>query len=558
MSLEAKQPKLLPSSLKTRLRATFEAFVFSSALYRLLIGGATPEGLVQSLTGPAGDARRGSALLQGEFAYGSERVAGGDLFGASASEEMMATIHGFTWLADLAAEGSPEAREHGRALVRQWLGRFGEWSLLAWRGDVLGQRISAWLAAYRFLAEGADDAFRIAVLRSLARQVRHLERLGRLGGNALGPDGFRRLAALAALVHASTTIAGGKERLAKALVLFLREIDRQVLPDGGHCERSPPVQLALVELLVRARKALLDGKHTVPSALQGAIDRTAPMLRFFRHGDGRFALFNHASEGDADSIEAVLASTGAEGKAPAGAPHIGFQRMEAGRFLVLIDAGAPPPAGWDAHAHAGTLSFEASQGGERVIVNCGARPFVRGEWLAAQRATAAHSILVLSNANSSEIMPDGQLGRRPRHVICRREEADGAILIDGSHDGYAPPFGVLHRRRFYLSADGADLRGEDRLSRVRPGPATAFALRFHLHPDVRISLLHDGTAALLRLPSGAGFRFDASGGRLAIEESIYLGASIGPRRTEQIVVESTLAGEEALVKWALKRVGEAG
>jgi len=71
-------------------------------------------------------------------------------------------------------------------------------------------------------------------------------------------------------------------------------------------------------------------------------------------------------------------------------------------------------------------------------------------------------------------------------------------------------------------------------------------------------LVHNGKAALVRLASGAGFRFDAAGGRLALEESIYLGAEAGARRTEQIVVASTLAGEEALVKWSFKRLGGEG
>src|SRR5208282_2864791 len=130
----------------------------------------------------------------------------------------------------------------------------------------------------------------------------------------------------------------------------------------------------------------------------------------------------------------------------------------------------------------------------------------------------------------------------------------GAVLIDTSHDGYEPPFGVLHRRRVYLAADGGDVRGEDRLTRIRPGDALALAVRFHLHPDVQASIVHDRTATLLRLPSGVAFRFDASGGRLTLEESIYLGAAAGARRTEQIVVESTLAGEEAHVKWSLRRI----
>jgi uncharacterized heparinase superfamily protein len=542
-----------------RFRAELERLVFSSAIYRLSLIGAAPNGLVQTIAGPAGDARRGAEMLRGEFTIAGERITASNPFAMPAREEVQAALHGFGWLADLRAEGSAAARECCRTLISGWLERYSEWSPLPWRGDVLGRRLVAWLAEYPFFAQGtagalADDAFRARILATLARQARHLERVALLRAPSFGTDGSGRLGALIGLVYARIALSRAKEPLQRALALLLKEIDRQVLPDGGHFQRSPVLQLDILNALVGVRSALAAGKHALPGGLQGAIDRMAPMLRFFRHGDGGLVLFNHTAEGDAAQIDAALAAADADGTAPSAAPHTGFQRLAAGSALIVMDTGAPAAPESDSRAHAGTLSFELSHGRERVIVNCGARAHASAEWLVAQRATAAHSTLALANANSSEIMADGHLGRRPRHVLCRREEADGAVLIDTSHDGYEPPFGVLHRRRVYLAADGGDVRGEDRLTRIRPGDALALAVRFHLHPDVQASIVHDRTATLLRLPSGVAFRFDASGGRLTLEESIYLGAAAGARRTEQIVVESTLAGEEAHVKWSLRRI----
>ncbi len=47
-----------------------------------------------------------------------------------------------------------------------------------------------------------------------------------------------------------------------------------------------------------------------PAELVAAIDRMAPMLRFFRHGDGGLALFNGTWEGDRRMIDLVLARYG--------------------------------------------------------------------------------------------------------------------------------------------------------------------------------------------------------------------------------------------------------
>jgi uncharacterized heparinase superfamily protein len=245
----------------------------------------------------------------------------------------------------------------------------------------------------------------------------------------------------------------------------------------------------------------------------------------------------------------ALARAEGKGLMPREAPESGFQRLVANRTLVLVDCGPPPPAGFDGHAHAGTLAFEMSIGRERLIVNCGAFPG-RGSWWAAQRSTAAHSALVVDETNSSVFSPSEGLLRGPRQVPCQRDEAEGNLWLEANHDGYLVPFGLVHHRRLYLSAGGEDLRGEDRLTGTGKRP---FVIRFHLHPQVSASMVQNGQAVLLRLASGAGWRLRATGGELSLADSVYLGRRGEIRRTQQIVIAGTKADEEAVVKWALGR-----
>ena len=103
----------------------------------------------------------------------------------------------------------------------------------------------------------------------------------------------------------------------------------------------------------------------------------------------------------------------------------------------------------------------------------------------------------------------------------------------------------------YMSANGETVQGEDSL--IGPEPR-AFAVRFHLHPQVGVSLQSHGEAALLRLPSGGFWQLRARGGRMSVEESIYLGGPV-PRRTEQVVITCWEDGER-VVKWALMKQEE--
>ena len=358
------------------------------------------------------------------------------------------------------------------------------------------------------------------------------------------------MAAVKGVVYAALCLPGGA--LAQALGLLEQEVGRQILADGGHAGRSPATQLCVFRDLVELRGLLAAARKPPSEPLRIAIDRMAPMLRFFRHGDGGLALFNGSTEQDAVLIDRALALGEAGGKAPASAPHSGFERLLAHGTLVITDVGAPTALSAP-FAHGGTLSFEMSVGGQRMIVNCGAHAGGDDGWRDAMRASAAHSTAVVDDINMLEWHDDGTLGRRPKRVIRNRLDDGGNIWIDASHDGYRDLFGLTHRRRLYLTADGDNLRGEDILS-GGGGTAERFTIRFHLHPTVKASLTADGAGALLRLPNGEGWRMHSAGAALVIADSVYLGRQGEVSRSEQIVLSGPFKSAATEVKWALSRV----
>jgi uncharacterized heparinase superfamily protein len=382
------------------------------------------------------------------------------------------------------------------------------------------------------------------MLASLAAQLRHLGRTAAWEGS-----GAAQLRALKGLLGGLIAIGGSERRIARGLRGLERELQQQIAPDGGHRSRSPSVQLEVLRDLIDIRAALRAAQVETPATLQEAIERMAPMLRFFRHGDRRLALFNSSVEEDGVLVDLVLTRSEAKGLAPAQAPHSGFQRLQAGQSLVIVDTGTPPSRGFDQEAHAGLLSFELSQGRDRIIVNCGGYRGPKPAWRRLARASAAHSVLVVGDTNAVEIQADGSLGHAPETVDCDRAEEDGHQWIAATHDGYQPRFGLTYSRELYLAPDGDDLRGEDKLT-GRAGEA--FAVRFHLHPAVEASLSADGGAAVLRLPSGAAWRLRAAGAEISLGESVYLGAGEA-KKTQQVVLGGTTGPDGAVVRWAIRR-----
>ena len=496
-------------------------WMFAQPLYRLTLKGRVPDGLRSVPPEPwPGDPALGRAILD------SGTVPEGG--------------HGFAWLVDMKAAARPNAADRARGLIAEWIADNRRWRADSWRPDVIGERLVNWFRCYDFLMTGADGDFRARFLAAVVEQARHL---GRVVGR--GPGGRRRMLAIKGLILSGLAVPGFEERMERAFRILQGEIALQVMADGGHASRSPLGQLEVLRDLVEMRGALIGARWQVPDGLQGAIDRMTPMLRALRLGDGRLALFNGSWEDTDERIEQALAEAGGRARPVANAPHSGFQRLAAGRTIVIADVGPPRFVG-DYPAHAGTLSFEMSHAKKRVVVNCGNPPAADARWRELLRATAAHSTLTVGDVHSSDLEPGGGLGKR-RAVASHvdRREDNGAVLVEASHDGYKDLFGLTHHRRLYLDAEGGDIRGEDRLS----GPGgQVFAVRFHLHPDVQASLIQSGDAALVRPAGGKGWRFRASGGGLAIEESVYFGAG-ERRRSRQLVVAGRHAGGASVVKW---------
>ncbi len=468
------------------------------------------------------------------------------------NDHWLETLHGFAWLRHFAAAPTESSRRQVRALVQSWLDT-GQHQSVAWRAPVVARRLTAWAAYAPLVLDGSDEAYRQAVLRSARRAAGYLSRTA---GNAA--PGLPALIAACGLVYAGLVLPGGDRRYRRGIALLQRAIEDQVLPDGGHASRNPAAIAETLAELAGLRRALLASSMPAPSFLLMAIDRLAPMLRFFRHQDGGLAQFNGSTETAGGDIDRILAAAEARGRPFHHAPHSGYYRLLGGSTLVLIEAGRPPPPFFDQDAHAGCLAFEMSSGPQRLIVNCGEGTSLGAEWRMATRVTAAHSTVSIDDKSSCTFR-DGNLGhgiaRGPEHVPSSRHVQDGRSWVEAEHDGYGTNAGLTHRRRLYLGEDGGDLRGEDTLSpkqgqRVRPG--TAFA-RFHLHPSVEVAQADDEDTVALNLPDGETWQFRARGGTTSLEDSVYVGqGKAAPAR--QIVVSAPCEAEGVALQWALRRM----
>ena len=497
-----------------------------------------------------GDAQIGGHLANGAFQMGEEQfvLRGTTWCPLGMSQIWLNYLHSFNWLRDLRAFGGDKARFAGAAYIKNWIDLNRDKKSEGWRADRLGARLTMWISHYDFFA-AHDEDFQDMFFPSIVSQARHLMR------SVQSVEGLERLYAAQGLLYAGLALEGHEPMVEKALEILSGECSAQILSDGGHVTRSPEALLYALKVYLDVRSALAAGAYPIPEKILHAIDRMGPALRFFVYSDKHLGVFNGGRKNNPELIDSVLAQAGIRGKILSNLPSMGYERVTQGRTLLMIDTGKVPPWPHDRHVHTAPLSFEMAYGKERIFVSCGAHPSSE-EWNETLRSTAAHNALCIDHRNACEIRTNGHLGRKVQQPYVKRDESRKACLIDMSHDGYLPLNGITHTRRLFLCEQGTDFRGEDTLDcMTTPARPMDIAIRFHLHPRVIVSLVQSEDEALIRIPSGAGWRFQHTGGRLALENSIYVGAGSQPRRTKQLVIYGQMTGDQTRIKWALQREG---
>jgi uncharacterized heparinase superfamily protein len=508
------------------------------------------------------DATRAAEIYAGRFVFAGKIVTchGRSIFAMEPpSEDWQVALLGFSWLRHLRAADSAITRANAQSLVDEWLSTQMQSNRTAWRAEVMARRVISLLSQAPLVLTNADGRFYRRFLRNLTREIRYL-RYSTLNI----ADGAPRLLVHIALCYASLCLANQSRNIRTTTRRLSEELQRQILPDGGHISRNPQALIDIMLDLLPLRQTFAARNVAPPQALLNAIDRIMPMLRFFRHGDGNFALFNGMSTTPSDQLATLLAYDDARGAPVASMPHTGFQRLEGGATTIIMDTGKPPPTAVSQDAHAGCLSFELSVGPARIITNCGLPATGRDNWRAFARETAAHSDLTYHDASSCRFVELTAMKRflqgapiiaGPTQVEVYREAAPEGVLLTASHNGYARQFGLIHRRSILLSEDGTRIDGEDALEQV-PGATLRgdddFAVRFHLHPGVKASRLSDARAVMLVLPTRDVWTFEALDDKVDLEDSVFLAGSDGPRRTFQIVIRQH-ARRAPRVRWSLAR-----
>lgn len=550
------------ASLGEHLSSLLHRLSWRTPFHAFRLRGRSPLKLIAVPKDPvAGDKAAGEAILRGRIVRRAQafELAGLDFSDPALPADVCDYLQSFEWLRDLAAAATRErAAKLAEKIVQKWLAEHGETvNERGWRADLWGRRILFWTAYAPYILSSRDSTYRAVLLNTLSRGARHLDK----AADKARP-GLARITAWAGVIAAALLVQGGSARLSRGENGLLRALAGSLHDDGGLFSRSPAEQLRLVELLAQLRAAYYAGKQDMPEALADALSGAVAALLGVTLGDEALSSWQGGNMASKRRVAAAVEGSGVRVRPLRQPRGWGYQRLEAKGTVALFDAAPPPPTRAFAGGCASTLAFEMSEGESRLVVNCGgpgwARDSLPAELVQALRSSAAHSTLTLGDRNSTAVHDDGSLGKGVGQVELVRDETGGVVMVEASHDGYVRRFGLVHQRQLTLAADGRELRGQDLLilqGRRRRSEPVPYAVRFHLHPEVEAATTADGQGALLRVRGRTVWQFRCRGGRLAIEDSLWVDGEAGLHETSQLVVAGDSPPDGTAIAWIFRRAG---
>ncbi len=367
------------------------------------------------------------------------------------------TLHYHHWLYDLAelvqARGAG-AREAEELLIDFWSDWIARCDLhapgardLAWNAYAVATRIGWWVRTCAMLGREWFEMrlrFSETVLQSLWRQAefvyRHVE--WDLRGNHLLRDACG-LAWAARLMNDSQS----DRWMQRATQLALTQTEEQILPDGGHFERSPMYHLQVMEDVLTLASLLRDS--SARESLCRTWDRMAEFASWMRHQDGRLPLLNDTAFNGCLTPNEMLSadSSGFVGDAVShltlSEPHggrlfdqTGLAVWRGSRWGVFFDVGEIGPSCQPGHAHADSLTIECSVKGRRLFVDPGTFAYDRGKSRRYDRSTAAHNTVCIDKTDSSEVWHIFRVGARAQPYDVQVDITPEGMIARGSHDGY--------------------------------------------------------------------------------------------------------------------------
>ena len=332
----------------------------------------------------------------------------------------------------------------------------------------------------------------------------------------------------------------------KSLRKLKDELDKQILQDGGHEERSASYHILILERLVELGFFIQIHKYSRPVWLASAISKMSTWLEKVILENGSVPRFNDSSIDFCELPEDILLfaksylnqkNFGLTGrkkflislinkdknkaniefvrKKSEDLPNTGWTILRPGDGWELVfKNGVPCPNHLPAHVHSDLLSFDLFRNGIPIIAETGTSTYENNRFRKYERSGMAHNLVQLASSkersklnNKGWIEPIEVWGNfraaRKAKPLSRELKIlpNDILLVSGSHDGFSKS-NINHKRTIKVKVDNEKCLNMEFVENIYCANYLKICIWFHLGPDINYLFLNK---AFIKLVKEFGF-----------------------------------------------------
>lgn len=489
-----------------------------------------------------GDAQKGNEILRGIFNWDEiKEIEELEELGLECpwdhkkpSHSWLEYAHSFEWIYDVRATSTSISQERSVDWVEKWLKKYKKVKQPIWRSDIVARRLSSWLANFNYITANMNKRANDAFIDSISMHIGHLIFTNSYDCTTEQQKLTAKRGLIIGLLASNNKTVDVKFHLNE----FYQILEDNLNGDGMNKFRNIPVQVSFAKDAFMVQSMLNKLSINSPDSLDDSIVKILSVLKVFTCSDGSFAHFAGAG-GSLHYLKQILNRYARKIYNTTKLEETGFYNVIAGKTQVLFDCSNRSETIYD---DAGILSFEMNHAKQRIFANCGYYKNLDTPMYNACKNTAAHNTITVNNYNALSIGNRSRITKVKGSLINDK----GWSLLQGSHDGFEKITNSLLKRVIAINENGTEIIGEDSFELLVG--IHDITSRFHLHPDVKVSILSSKHEAMLQVGK-QGWKFKIEGGKLSLQPSFFVDAQGNSRKTNQLVFETKSISQYVTMRW---------
>jgi hypothetical protein len=285
--------------------------------------------------------------------------------------------------------------------------------------------------------------------------------------------------------------AEGRKWLAKGYALLKKELNHQILKDGGSAEQSLSYHRFVLDLYWLSIDFLKKNALYDCDEFEEHLIKAEHFLTAFKDAHEGLPSIGDSDDGHAIAPGVYPCRTHPNNKKRKiqTFSNSGFTIFNDGNIVLTFDHGPLGLAPLYNHGHADALSITLSVDGQNILVDPGTYRYNgEPEFRKYFKGTRAHNTITVDGQDQA-IQETGFIWSHAYDAeLTRKENLNGVWLIQAKHDGYLrykKP--VQHIRSLFIFDETAIVIKDE-----FHGEGThEFELNFHIHPDMKVSKFNE-------------------------------------------------------------------